>query len=114
MSFIRGYERFDLQIGLWVITSIVLALLSTFICDMISVYAQGSGVPEVKTILSGINFYKYLSLETLVAKVLGMITIQAAGFLIGFQGPIIHCSAIIANSLMKVKYFKEFGEVILP
>lgn len=78
---------------------------------MLSVDAQGSGIPEVKTILSGINFYKYLSMKTLVAKVLGMVTIQAAGFLIGFQGPLIHCSAMIANGLMKLKYFKEFAEV---
>ena len=111
MSFVRTYERIDLQLGLWVITSVVLALISTFICDMISVYAQGSGIPEVKTILSGINFYKYLSIQTLIAKVFGMVTIQAAGFLIGFQGPLIHCSTIIANNLMKLKYFKEFEEV---
>ena len=104
----RTYERFDLQIGLWVASSIFLALASTFICDTVSVFAQGSGIPEVKTILSGINFYKYLSLETLVAKVFGLGLIQAAGFLVGFQGPIIHCSTIVANSVMRLRYFQDF------
>lgn len=113
MGVIRKFERFDLQIGLWVASAIILALLSTFFCDTISVFAQGSGIPEVKTILSGINFYKYLSFNTLIAKVLGLCTIQSAGFLIGFQGPIIHCSTIIANNMMRLKYFREFYDVPL-
>lgn len=89
-------------------TSVVLAVSATLVCDLISVYAQGSGLPEVKTIFSGINFYKYLSLQTLVAKVFGIVTVQAAGFFIGFQGPMIHISAIIANNLLRIPYFKEF------
>jgi chloride channel 2 len=111
MGFVRTYERIDLQLGLWVFTSVVLAVLSTLVCDLISVYAQGSGIPEVKTILSGINFYRYLSISTLVAKVLGLALIQAAGFFVGFQGPMIHISAIIANNVMKLPYFKEFEQV---
>lgn len=111
INLVRTFERFDLQIGLWVGSSIVLAIISTTACHLISVYAQGSGVPEVKTILSGINFYKYLSLGTLVAKFIGLVTIQGAGFFVGFQGPIVHCSAIVADNVMKLKIFREFHDV---
>ena len=111
MKLVRKFERFDIQIALWVVSSVVLALLSTLACDLISVYAQGSGIPEVKTILSGINFYKYLELKTFFAKIIGMILIQSAGFLIGFQGPVIHCSCIIADNILRLSYFKDFREV---
>lgn len=108
IGLVRSYERFDLQIGLWVATSIFFALLSTMACGWIAPTAQGSGVPEVKTILAGINYFGYLTPRTLVAKFIGMATIQAAGFSIGFQGPMIHISAIIADQVVRFPFFREF------
>jgi len=108
LALVRTFDRFDIQIGLWVMSSIVLALIATSFCGILSTDAQGSGIPDVKTIISGINFYKSLTIKTLIAKVFGMCFIQAAGFLIGFQGPIIHVSAIVANNVMKLPIFREF------
>jgi hypothetical protein len=39
----------------------------------------GSGIPEMKTIISGIEMPQYLSFRTLVAKIVGLICAQAAG-----------------------------------
>lgn len=107
----RLFERFDIQIGIWVITSMFYAFLATFVCDMISTDAQGSGVPEAKTILSGINFFRYLQPKTLIAKFLGLVFAQAAGFHVGIEGPIIHCSMIIAHNITRFSFFKQFRNV---
>ena len=108
IGLVRSYERFDLQIGIWVGSSMFFALLSTMACGWIAPTAQGSGVPEVKTILAGINYFGYLTPKTLIAKFLGMVTIQAAGFMIGFQGPMIHLSAIVADQMVKLPFFREY------
>jgi len=96
---------------MWIITGIILALISTAICGFISPAAQGSGIPELKTILSGVAFFQQLLPKTLLAKALGLIAIQAAGFNVGFEGPIIHCSSIIAEMVMSMEYFSEFRKV---
>lgn len=110
MKLIEKLERLDKQFAAWILSSVVLALISTAACGLISVQAQGSGIPELKTMLSGVNFYQYLELKTLLAKLIGLVTIQAAGFHTGFEGPIIHCSAMIANHIIGLEYFKRFSQ----
>lgn len=40
---------------------------------------SGSGIPEMKVVLSGMDLPHYLSFRTLVAKVVGLITAAAGG-----------------------------------
>ena len=85
--------------------------MSTTACYYFSVEAEGSGIPELKTILSGINFYKYFHIKTFFVKIFGLITAQAAGLFIGFEGPIIHLSAMVAENLLNIPYFQPFKRV---
>jgi H+/Cl- antiporter ClcA len=85
-----------------------LAFLSTAACGFISSEAEGSGIPEFKTIMSGIKLHKPLQARTLLAKVLGIMLIYIAGFYVGMECPIIHCSAIIAENITSFKYFSKF------
>lgn len=73
--------RFDICTGdktpflnfiLWVFSSVILILIATSTGYFISTEADGSGIPEVKTVLSGINIYRYFSFEALIAKILGL------------------------------------------
>lgn len=57
---------------LWVLSSIICILLATSSGYFISQDADGSGIPEVKTVLSGINIYRYFSVEAFFAKILGL------------------------------------------
>lgn len=82
--------------------------MSTGVCDLIAPAAAGSGIPQLKVILSGVNVYEPLLPKTLVAKVLGVIFIQLAGFGIGLEGPIIHCAAIIGEIIMRIPFFSRF------
>lgn len=59
--------------------------------------AAGSGVAEVKVILSGFVLHGYLGLKTLLLKSLGLILSVASGLSIGKEGPYVHIATCIGN-----------------
>jgi H+/Cl- antiporter ClcA len=58
---------------LWVFSAVILLLIATSVGRFISPEADGSGIPEVKTVLSGIAIYRYFSVEAFIAKCLGLL-----------------------------------------
>lgn len=48
--------------------------------------AAGSGIPEVKTILSGFVIRKFLGLQTLLVKAVGLTLSVASGMSLGKEG----------------------------
>jgi chloride channel 3/4/5 len=59
--------------------------------------AAGSGVAEVKVILSGFVLHGYLGLTTLVCKTFGLILSVASGLSIGKEGPYVHIATCVGN-----------------
>lgn len=59
--------------------------------------AAGSGVAEVKVILSGFVLHGYLGVRTLMAKSLGLVLSVASGLNVGKEGPYVHISTCIGN-----------------
>jgi len=53
--------------------------LATSVGYFVTPDADGSGIPEMKTVLSGITIYKYFSFETLIAKMVGLYACLVAG-----------------------------------
>ena len=60
-------------------------------------YASGSGIPEIKTILSGFIMYGYLGKWTFFIKSIGMIFATSAGLIVGKEGPFVHISCCCGN-----------------
>ncbi|KAH8108015.1 chloride channel [Cristinia sonorae] len=60
-------------------------------------YAAGSGIPEVKTILSGFVIHGYLGGRTLFTKAVGLTLSVAAGLSLGKEGPFVHIASCIGN-----------------
>ena len=54
----------------WGITFTIVAIMC---CKKLSVYAKGSGTPEIKTILAGTMLLGPLSTRCLIAKLLGLV-----------------------------------------
>ena len=59
--------------------------------------AAGSGVAEVKVILSGFVVHGYLGVRTLVVKVLALILAVASGLSLGKEGPYVHIATCVGN-----------------
>lgn len=93
-------------------------LLATSAGYFISSDADGSGIPEMKTVLSGINIYRYFSFNAFIGKVLGLYAALVGGkniFLIkgasiGKVGPYVHISCLICNRLVKINYFSSINK----
>jgi len=59
--------------------------------------AAGSGITEVKSFLNGVNLPHVMRVKTLYAKVVGVVFAQASGLPLGFEGPIVSTTAILAS-----------------
>lgn len=59
--------------------------------------AAGSGVAEVKVILSGFVLHGYLGVRTLLLKTIGLILSVASGLSLGKEGPFVHIATCIGN-----------------
>ncbi|CAD6260797.1 unnamed protein product [Miscanthus lutarioriparius] len=79
--------------------NLVLAATAAAICAYIAPAAAGSGIPEVKAYLNGVDAYAILAPSTLFVKIFGSILGVSAGFVLGKEGPMVHTGACIANLL---------------
>ncbi|KAK1997375.1 voltage gated chloride channel, partial [Colletotrichum falcatum] len=59
--------------------------------------AAGSGIPEIKTILSGFVIPHFLGLRVLVAKAVGATFAVSAGMCLGKEGPFVHISTCVGH-----------------
>lgn len=62
----------------------------------------GSGIPEMKTILRGVQLKEYLTFKTLVAKIIGLTATLGSGMPLGKEGPFVHIASIVAQLLSKL------------
>ena len=95
---------------IWVITSIFFILCATSVGYFISPDADGSGIPEMKTVLSGVPIYRYFSFNAFVGKSLGIFAAIVSGASVGKVGPYVHLSCLICTRLMKSSYFEKIDK----
>jgi len=67
--------------------------------------AAGSGIPEVKTILSGFVIRKFLGVRTLIVKAVGLVLSVASGMSLGKEGMMPHSIHLPAPHL----WFRYLG-----
>ncbi|KAL3119101.1 hypothetical protein niasHT_003884 [Heterodera trifolii] len=85
--------------AVWVGFPVLLVLLSALFVRTIAPQAIGSGIPEMKTILRGVILKEYLTLRTLVSKMIGLTLSLGSGMPIGKEGPFVHIASVMANLL---------------
>jgi chloride channel 7 len=66
---------------------------------MIEPMSGGSGIPEVKCFLNGVDLPRINNLRTGICKVLGVIGSVAAGLPVGKEGPMVHSGAVVAATV---------------
>jgi chloride channel 2 len=79
--------------------SMLLAGLACYIMKYVSAQATGSGIPQMKAIMAGLTLPNMLSFRTYLAKCSGMICMLGTGLSLGKEGPFVHISGCIAESL---------------
>ncbi|KYO24598.1 chloride channel protein ClC-Kb isoform X2 [Alligator mississippiensis] len=89
----------------WTMYPIALVAFSTGYAQSITPHSGGSGIPELKTILTGVMLEDYLAIKNFGAKVVGMTCTLAAGstIFLGKVGPFVHISSIMAAYLGKIR-----------
>uniref|UniRef100_H3AH33 Chloride channel K n=1 Tax=Latimeria chalumnae TaxID=7897 RepID=H3AH33_LATCH len=89
----------------WIVYPISLTAFSTGFAQSISAQSGGSGLPELKIILTGVMMEEYLTMKNFGAKVVGMTCTLAAGspIFLGKVGPFVHLSCMIATFLGKIR-----------
>ena len=70
--------------------------------------AAGSGVAEVKVILSGFVLHGYLGLRTLALKVVALILSVSSGMSLGKEGPYVHIATCIGN--IACRLFSKYND----
>ncbi|XP_069774984.1 chloride channel K isoform X2 [Narcine bancroftii] len=99
------YEQLDgndiLQYMSWIAYPVAMTTFSTIFSQCMSPQSGGSGIPELKTILTGVILKEYLTMKNFVAKVVGLTCSLAAGstIFLGKVGPFVHISSMTATYL---------------
>ncbi|KAI2649742.1 Chloride channel protein ClC-Kb [Labeo rohita] len=93
-----------LQFLCWTLYPACLCALSTSFAHSICPFSAGSGVPEARAILLGIDMPDYLSLSNLFAKLFGLICTLASGstVFLGKVGPFVHLSIMVGAFMSRL------------
>eukprot|EP01038_Epipyxis_sp_PR26KG_P010242 gene10242-13776_t len=81
---------------------ILYAIIAGVLC-WIEPAAAGSGIPEIKAYLNGVNLNKVVRIRVLFAKVIGVCFSCSAGLPLGKEGPMIHAGAIVGAAVSQGK-----------
>ncbi|KAK9141763.1 hypothetical protein Syun_011163 [Stephania yunnanensis] len=92
-------RKFMHAFGSFAAINLGLTLFSAIITAFISPAAAGSGIPEVKAYLNGVDAPGIFSVRTLVVKILGNISVVSASLYVGKAGPMVHTVSCIAALL---------------
>eukprot|EP00257_Ricinus_communis_P015561 XP_015573509.1 chloride channel protein CLC-d isoform X1 [Ricinus communis] len=84
---------------LYVLFNLALVYSSVYIITQFAPAAAGSGIPEIKGYLNGIDIPGILLFRTLVGKIFGSIGSVGGGLALGKEGPLVHTGACIASLL---------------
>ncbi|VDN01573.1 unnamed protein product [Thelazia callipaeda] len=105
VTFYKAFRRHNyhyLALLQWLLHVVLLTFLSAAACLWISKQAIGSGIPQVKVIMHGFKMENYLTVRTLIAKMIGLTLAIGSGLPIGKEGPFVHMGAIVATVLSKI------------
>ncbi|KAJ6912887.1 chloride channel-like family protein [Populus alba x Populus x berolinensis] len=92
-------NRFGMAFLVFSVSNLILTLFASIITAFIAPAAAGSGIPEVKAYLNGVDAPGILSLRTLVIKIIGSISAVSSSLFVGKAGPMVHTGACVAALL---------------
>nr|CAD7265038.1 unnamed protein product [Timema shepardi] len=103
----EGVGPYIISYLFYIVWALVFAALAAALVRMFAPYACGSGIPEIKTILSGFIIRGYLGKWTLIIKSVGIMLAVSSGLSLGKEGPMVHIACCIGNILSYL--FPKYG-----
>lgn len=92
----------------YALIAVFFAATAAFLVKRFAPHAAGSGVPEIKTVLSGVVIRGYLSSWAFIIKIIGLAFSVASGLNLGKEGPFVHLVSVWASMLANL--FDDFRE----
>uniref|UniRef100_A0AC34Q718 Uncharacterized protein n=1 Tax=Panagrolaimus sp. JU765 TaxID=591449 RepID=A0AC34Q718_9BILA len=92
-----SFLYFLIDFFIYTTSAVSMALLAGFLVLVFAPYAAGSGIAEIKCILSGFVIRKFLGISTLWVKTVGIILASSSGLALGKEGPAVHLACCIGN-----------------
>jgi hypothetical protein len=83
------------------IQTLLVAIASLFV--WIEPVSGGSGIPEIKCFLNGIDLPRVVRVKTLLCKVIGVTFSVAGGLPVGKEGPMVHSGSVVAAAISQGK-----------
>jgi H+/Cl- antiporter ClcA len=71
--------------------------------------AAGSGIPEIKCVLNGVQMPGVLNIRTFFCKIFGLVFSVSSGLPVGKEGPMIHSGSILAAAIASGRLPSIFG-----
>ncbi|XP_075429041.1 H(+)/Cl(-) exchange transporter 5 isoform X1 [Ascaphus truei] len=105
----EGAFPYILNYFIYVGWALLFSLLAVLLVRGFAPYACGSGIPEIKTILSGFIIRGYLGKWTLIIKTITLGLAVSSGLSLGKEGPLVHVACCCGNILCHLlpKYRKN-------
>uniref|UniRef100_A0A1I7XUU8 PH domain-containing protein n=1 Tax=Heterorhabditis bacteriophora TaxID=37862 RepID=A0A1I7XUU8_HETBA len=85
--------------GAWITYNCVLVGIAGALVIFWAPIAGGSGIPQIKCFLNGIQIPEVVKLKTLFAKAVGVACSVAGGLSAGKEGPMIHSGAVVGAGI---------------
>lgn len=83
--------------GVWIASSSLFAFVCALLVKQYAPYAAGSGISEIKCVLSGFMIDGFLGFWTLIIKSIGLPLAIASGLSVGKEGPAVHVACCMGN-----------------
>ncbi|CAD5211018.1 unnamed protein product [Bursaphelenchus okinawaensis] len=103
----KNFFYYSLEFLFYVSWGVLMAGTAACLVRTFAPYACGSGIPEIKCILSGFVIRGYLGKWTFIIKSVGLILSSASGLNLGKEGPMVHLGCCIGNILSYL--FPKYG-----
>ncbi|KAK3340161.1 chloride channel [Neurospora tetraspora] len=97
-----GGGKWFIEYFFYVLLALSFAVSAAILVKEYAIYAKHSGIPEIKTVLGGFVMRRFLGIQTLVTKSLGLVLAVASGMWLGKEGPLVHVACCCANVFIKL------------
>ena len=104
----HSFLHFFVDFTFYILSSITMAFLSACLIVKFAPYASGSGIAEIKCIMSGFVIRRFLGIRTFIGKTIGIILSSASGLSLGKEGPAVHVSSCIGNVVSR--WFPKYAK----